>query len=401
MTSYKYEVITSDGKTKKGTIETETLDEARAKLRADGSTIVSLGEASVFSKDIDIQIGKIVNSRDLAVFCRQFESIINAGVNVSSALEMLSAQSENKAFAKVLRTVHDDVQKGETLADAMMKHPKAFPEIMIHMVKAGEASGSLDVAFNRVGTQFEKDSKIKGQITSALVYPAVLIVVIIVVVIIMMTTIVPNFTSTFDQTGGELPMITQVVIGISDFIVAKWYLMIIGIVALVAFFTAFSRTDMGATIIGKVMLKLPLVGDLSIKSASSRLALTMCTLMGSGLKMVEAVHIVSEMMSNVIVRRAVEKAEEEVKNGVALSVPLEESGIFPPMMYGMVRIGEETGNMEDMLTKIADYYDQEVESATKALMSALEPLILVLMAGIVFPIVLAIMLPMYSMYDSI
>ncbi len=401
MASFKYEIITASGKAKKGTLEAENIEAAKAQLRVDGVTIVSLSAASAFEKDLDIHIGKIVTPRELSVFCRQFESILNAGVTVSNALNMLASQTENKAFAKALRTVRDDIDRGENLADAMAAHPKIFPELMIHMVRAGEASGSLDVAFARVGVQFEKEAKIRGMVVGAMVYPAILMIVIAVVVVIMMTSIVPMFTASFEEVGGELPMITQVVIAISDFIVERWYVLVLGIGGAVFFIRAFAKTDIGAVTFGKLALKLPLVGDLTLKSACSRLCLTMSTLMGSGIQVVDAVHIVTAMMSNVIIRRVLEQAEVEIKNGVPLSRPLEDSDVFPPMVYHMVRIGEETGNMQDMLGKVADYYDEEVEEATKALLSAMEPLILVVMAAIVFPIVLAIMLPMYSMYDAI
>ncbi len=401
MASFKYEIIRPDGKNKKGTVEANTLEQASAELKADGSFIVSLKAASALDKDVEIHIGAAVKPRELSVFCRQFESILNAGVTAIDALDMLSEQTENKTFKTAIQNVRDDVQKGDSLSIAMSKHPKVFPEIMIHMINAGEASGSLDVAFNRLGMQFEKDSRLKGMIAKSMIYPIILIIVIIVVVIIMMVKIVPTFTSTFDEVGAELPAITKIVMGISDFLVHSWYWMAGGIFALWFIAREFKKTERGALLFGRIGLKLPLFGTLNIKTASATFTRTLSTLTSSGIPLVDALGIVEKLMKNAIVKQVLHRAQKDVTEGVPLSKPLEDSEVFPPMVYHMVRIGEETGNMEDMLDKIAEYYDEEVEMATQALLAAMEPLIIVLMALIVVPIILAIMMPMYSLYSAI
>ncbi len=401
MASFKYEIIKPDGKNKKGTIEANTLELASSELRSDGSFIVSIKAASALDKDVEIHIGAAVKPRELSVFCRQFESILNAGVTAIDALDMLAEQTENKTFKAAIQNVRDDVQKGDSLSIAMEKHPKVFPEIMIHMVNAGEASGSLDVAFNRLGMQFEKDSRLKGMIAKSMIYPIILIVVIIVVVIIMMVKIVPTFTSTFDEVGAELPAITKIVMAISDFLVHSWYWMAGGIFALCFIAREFKKTERGALLFGRISLKIPLFGTLNIKTASATFTRTLSTLTASGIPLVDALGIVEKLMKNAIVKQVLHRAQKDVTEGVALSKPLEDSEVFPPMVYHMVRIGEETGNMEDMLDKISEYYDEEVEMATQALLAAMEPLIIVLMALIVVPIILAIMMPMYSLYSSI
>lgn len=400
MGTYKYEIIQSDGGKKKGTIEANDLEAANAELRAGGAFVVSLEQASFLEKDIEIHIGSPVKSRELSVFCRQFQSILHSGVTVIDALNMLAEQTENKAFRRAIEDVRDSVKKGETLADAMSAHKKIFPEIMIHMVAAGETSGSLDVAFDRVGKHFEKDSHLKGLITKSMIYPIILILVIIGVVAIMMIKIVPTFTATFDEVGAELPAITVAVMGISNALVHSWYFILIGIVLLVFFIKEFKKTEHGAELFGKLGLKMPLFGNLTIKSACSRLTRTLSTLTASGISLVDAIGIVEKIMTNEIIKRVLKKAEKDVTQGTPLSVPLAESGVFPPMVHHMIKIGEETGNMEEMLDKIADYYDEEVEAATGALLAALEPLIIILMAVIVVPIILAIMLPMFSLYDA-
>ena len=401
MASYKYEVVGADGKPKTGTIEAMNMEVASAELKSGGNTIVSIARANAFTKDLEIHIGKAVSVREMSVFCRQFESVLNAGVTVVEALDMLSEQTENKPFANAIAEVRDSVQRGETLAVAMAEHPKIFPNLMVQMVAAGESSGGLDKAFSRVGSQFEKEAHLKGLIIKSAIYPVILILVIIVVVAIMMIKIVPTFTSQFDEVGGKLPGITLAVMAVSDFFVHSWYFIVAIIAGIAIFIHAWKKTESGAHILGKFILKVPLVGPLSIKTASSRMTRTLSTLMGSGVQLVDALGLVTEMMGNAVVKQALKDATEEVSRGIPLSKPLADSGVFPPMVYHMIEIGEETGNMEDMLDKVAAYYDEEVESATEALLAAMEPLIIIVMAVVVVPIVLAIMMPMYSLYDSI
>ena len=382
MPSYKYEVIGPDGKPQTGTIDASNLEVATAELKSGGNTIVSLSKANAFNKDLDIHIGKAVSVRELSVFCRQFESVLNAGVTVIEALNMLAEQTENKTAA-------------------MAEFPKIFPPLMIQMVAAGETTGGIDKAFSRMGGQFEKEAHLKGLIVKSAIYPIILILVIIVVVAIMMIKIVPTFTAQFDEVGGTLPTITRAVMAISDFFVDSWYYMLAIIVGLVIFFKEFKKTENGAIIMGRLALKFPMVGKLNIKTASASMTRTLSTLMGSGIQLVDALALVTDMMKNQIVKNALKKAQEEVSRGIPLSKPLDESGVFPPMVYHMIEIGEETGNMEDMLDKVSQYYDEEVEMATQSLLAVMEPMIIIIMAVIVVPIVLAIMMPMYSLYDSI
>ncbi len=401
MASYKFEVIQPDGKTRKGTIEASSKDAAMTELRAGGDFVVSIDNATALSKDLDIHIGAVVKPRELGVFCRQFQRILTAGVSALSALEMLAEQTENKSFRTAIEDVRDTVQKGETLAGAMEMHPKIFPEMMIHMIAAGEASGSLEVAFERLATHFEKDAHLKALIAKAMVYPIILIIVVIGVVAIMMIKIVPTFTSTFDELGVTLPGITLAVMAVSDFMVNTWYYIAIGAAVLAFVLREFKKTERGALLFGRIGLKMPLFGNLTVKSASARLTRTLSTLVASGITLVDAIHIVGKIMTNQVVKKTMEMAEKDVKQGIALSVPIRDSGVFPPMVHHMIKIGEETGNMEEMLDKIADYFDEEVEMATQSLVAAMEPLIIVVMAAIVVPIILAIMMPMFTLQQGI
>lgn len=400
MATYKYQLIDQNGKTKKGTIEANDELTARQSLKPDG-TLVSIEMAGALDKEINISIGAPVKPKELAIFCKMFKSILAAGVTVIEALGMLAEQTENKKFKATIETVHDDVQKGETLSGAFAKHPKYFPEMMIQMTAAGEASGSLEVSFERLSTHFEKDAHLKALIGKSLVYPIILICVIVGVVIIMMTVIVPQFTSTFDEIGAELPGITKAVMAVSDFIVNRWFIMFVIVAGIVAGIIALKKTERGAYLFGQLGLKAPLFGNLTVKSASARLTRTLSTLVASGMSLVEAIHITAKIMTNEVVKQAMFKAEQDVMQGIPLSTPILESEVFPAMVPQMIKIGEETGSLEDMLSKIADYYDEEVEMATEALVAAMEPLIIIVMAGTVLPIILAVLMPMFSLYDSI
>ena len=401
MATYKYEVIQEDGKPKKGTIDAANEEAAFAELRAAGHFIVSVKMVSAFEKDLEINIGRVAKPRELSVFCRQFESVLNAGVTVIDALQMLAEQTSNKSFRYAIEEVRDSVQRGETLADSMAMHPKVFPELMIHMVAAGEASGSLDVAFNRIGLQMEKSAHLAGVVAKSMVYPVILIVVIIAVVFILLTNVVPTFSEVLSEADAQLPAITVAVMAASDFMVHSWYWFVIGAVVLVLFLRAFSKTERGALLLGQLTLHLPLFGNLVIKTSCASLTRTLSTLLATGIPMIDSVGIVEKTIKNAMVRQAVRSAKKQVTEGVPLSDPLEESGVFPPMVYHMIRIGEETGNLEEMLDKIAAYYDEEVLAATEGLVAALEPAIIIVMAATVLPIIFAVLMPMFSLYEAI
>lgn len=401
MAVYKYEIIDPSGKHKKGTIDANDELTARQTLKTDGSTLVSISMAGALDKEINISFGAPVKPKELAVFCNMFKSILAAGVTIIEALGMLAEQTENKRFKAVIEEVHDDVQKGETLSSAFAKHPKFFPEMMIQMANAGEASGSLETSFERLSTHFEKDAHLKALVAKSMVYPIILICVIVGVVILMMTVIVPQFTSTFDDIGAELPGITKAVMAISDMILHWWWLALIIIVGVVVFLKAFKKTERGALLFGKLMLHMPLFGPLSVKTAAARFTRTLSTLISSGMALVEAIHITGKIMTNAVVQAALVKAEQDVTQGFPLSVPLMESEVFPVMVPQMVKIGEETGSLDEMLSKIANYYDEEVEIATEALVAAMEPLIIIVMAGTVVPIILAVLMPMFSLYSAL
>ena len=313
---------------------------------------------------------------------------------------MLGEQTENKRLRNAIIETKTLVEKGDTLATAMATQEGVFPSILINMMEAGETSGSIEISLERMATHFDKDAKIKSMAKQAMIYPVILLIVVAGVVAIMLMKIVPSFQETFADAGAKLPAITLAVVGISDFLIAKWPIFLGAIVLLVMAVKVAARTENGAIVIGKIEMKIPLFGDLIIKTACSRLTRTLSTLMASGMPMVGAIEIATKIMSNRIVQLVLEDAQKDVERGVPLSVPLENSGVFPPLLCHMTKIGEETGNMEEMMNKVADYYDEEVENATKAVTAVLEPAIIVLLAAIVVPIIMAILMPMMGIYSA-
>lgn len=399
MATFNYKVVDRDGKNKKGTIEASNRDGAEKKLKADGYTIMSLTEQS--SPLAGGFFKKKVKSKDLAVFCKQFSSVIRAGVTIISALELMGDQIENPTLRKAIMDAKTYVEKGGTLSDAMRINPSIFPPIMINMVAAGEMSGNLEVCLDRLTEHFEKDNALASKIKGAMTYPIVVFIVMIAVVIVVMVMVIPNFTSMFEEMGTDLPLATRIMVALSNFIIHKWWLLIIIVAAIVVGVKAFKRSPVGEQLFANIGLKAPIFGNLNIKSACSRFARTMSTLMASGISMIDAVEQVAKMMDNKIIRDGLLDAKTQVAKGVPLSKPLKDMEMLPPMLSAMTKIGEETGDIEEMLSKVADYYDEEVEAATNALTAAMEPMIMVVLALIVGMIVAAVYGPIMSMYNAL
>lgn len=398
MAVFNYKVVDKDGKNKKGTIEAPNRDGAEKKLKSDGYSIMSLTEQNnPFSGGL---IKKKVKSRDLGVFCKQFSAVIKAGVTIISALELMGDQIENPTLKRAVMDAKTYVEKGGTLADALRVNSDVFPPIMINMVAAGELSGNLEVCLDRLVEHFEKDNALSSKIKGAMVYPIVVFIVMIIVVIVVMIAVIPNFTSMFEDMGTKLPLATRMMVAASNFIIHKWYILIIVVAAIVFGCKAFKKSSVGEQFFSNIAIKAPVFGNLTIKSACSRFARTMSTLMVSGISMIDAVEQVAKMMDNKIIRDGLMDAKTQVAKGIPLSKPLKDMEVLPPMLSAMTKIGEETGDIEEMLSKVADYYDEEVEAATNKLTAAMEPLIMVVLACIVGMIVAAVYGPIMSMYDA-
>lgn len=401
MPSYGYEAIDKMGKSIKGSIEADGIELARLQLKQQGNVVVSITEQNLLTKDINISFGKKVNSRDLSVFCRQFVSMNRAGVSILECLNLLWQQTENPTLSKVIHQIHADVQKGEPLAEAMKRHDKIFPNLMITTVAAGETSGSLDVSMERMAEQFEKTTKTQALVKKAMIYPAVVATVAVIVIIIMLVVVIPRYMIMFDDLGTDLPGLTKAVVTISNFLLDYWFLIIPLVAGVSMLIGRYLHTSSGRLLTSRIAIKIPIFHNLVVKSSCSHLARTLCTLLSAGVPLIEAVEITANTMQNVLFYKAMMEAKDAIIKGAPLSEQLQESGMFPPMVYHMIRIGEESGNTEEMLTKLADYYDEEVEMATQSLMAAMEPVIILVLAVFVFILIGACMLPMLEMYNAL
>ena len=401
MTVYSYVAINKQGKEKKGSLEAETIDAVKKKLRAEGSIPLQVFEQSTINKDISISFGKPVKTRELSVFCKQFASLLSAGVVIIQALDMLYRNTENKRFSKVIKMIRQSVEKGETLADSMLEHKKIFSSFMIYMVKAGEASGNLDAAFVRLAEHFVKDAETKSRVKKAMIYPIAILVVMIGVIFVMMLFVIPNFTEMFAGMGTELPKITQMVVSMSDFFIKRWYLIIGFMILSIVGISFFSKSAAGKMFFGGLTLRLPLFGKLTIKSSTARFARTISTLISTGVPMMEALDITAKTIDNVIIRKAILGVKEDVSKGSSLSEPIARLDVFPDMVSDMISIGEETGDIDGMLVELADYYDEEVKVATEAMLEIMQPAIIIVMAGIVGVFVAAMMSPILKMYQTL
>lgn len=400
MPGYFYIVADKAGKEKRGKMEANNRDAAKELLKKDGYVILSLEEQSQ-QFDMNFTFGRKLKPRDLSVFCRQFVSILESGVAMKEALAMLEEQTENKTLKKSIAEVLTNIEKGNSLAYAMRGESHVFPPMLINMVEAGESSGNLEMAFSRMAEQFEKEAKLKATVRKATVYPIVLIFACIGVIGVMLLYVIPIFIDMFKEIDMEMPAFTMFVMGLSEWAGTHVYIIVGVAVAIFAAYQAYYRTEGGRKNIDKIKMKMPLFGQLVVKSNCSRFARTASTLLAAGVPMIDCLDIVSRIVNNIHYSMAIQNAREEVMKGIPLSEPLRDAGIFPPMVYHMTGIGEETGNIEQMLNKLADYYDEEVEITTQTILAAMEPLIIVFMAVVVGSLVIASILPIAAMYEGL
>ena len=401
MAAYGYEALNSAGKEIKGSVEADNIEAARQVLKKQGIQVISIKPQSALTKDINIKVGGYPKPRDMSVFCRQFVSMTKAGVTISEALKMLTEQTENDRLREAAEGVRVSVEKGETLASSLAMYPKIFPSLMVHMVEAGEASGSLDVALERMATQFEKSAKTSAMVKKAMIYPVAVCIVALAVVVVMLVVVIPNYATMFESLGTDLPALTKAVQAASNFIITKWFILVPAIIAIVVLIKMFAETDTGIHFFDKLKLSIPAYKNLEVKTASAQMARTLSTLMAAGVPLVDAVEIVSNVMPNVYFKEALQDCKNEIIIGQPLSKPLEQCGLFPPMVYHMTRIGEETGATEEMLAKQADYYEEEVEAAVASFMAGLGTVLIIVLAAIVLVLVGACLMPMMTMYETL
>ncbi len=397
---YKYKAVSQNGEVIEGFFEGNEESDVLAMLKGNNYLPVSVEKDISSEKKIDI-FSKKIKKKDLAVFCRQFYTMLDAGIGIVKCIDILEKQSENKNLKKALGTLHENVQKGFTLSEGMKKHSTVFPSLLINMVEAGEVSGNLDIIMERMAVHFEKENKLENKIKSALIYPVVLAVVSIAVVIFLLVAVMPTFIGMFESSGQALPKPTQVLLNISNWLTEFWYIFIPMVLALIIGFMVFKQTETGTNFVDILKIKTPVIKDTNVKIITARFARTLSTLMSSGIPLLQSIEIVSRVVGNKIVHDRLEIASEDVRKGISLSRAINEVGILPPMVDSMIKIGEESGSLDDILYKTADFYDEEVEVALQRMTSLMEPVMLVIMALIIGFIVIAMAMPMFDMVNTI
>lgn len=402
MAQYAYAGIGRNGKPATGTVNASSAEEVSRQLRRQRIRVTKI-EPVGKAKGLSISLGgkKKVTQEEVAVFTRQFSVMIDAGLPLVQCLDILSKQSDNKFFSDTLAKVRNEMEGGASLADALQQHPKVFTKLYCNMIAAGEAGGILDIILRRLATYIEKNVKLKRAVKSASIYPAVIITVACLVVLIILWKVIPTFAALFSGLGAQLPLPTRIVVMASNFVGAYMPFLVIG--GVVAFFAAknYYKTDSGQLVIDRIVLNLPVVGMLLRKIAVARFCRTLATLVSSGVPILESLNITASTAGNRVVSDAVLDTRRSIEAGKSLARPLEASGVFPPMVTQMIGVGEETGALDTMLSKIAEFYEEEVDTAVEGLMALLEPVMIVFLGTVIGGIVVSMYLPMFDLINKI
>ena len=400
MPEFLWSGTNKQGRTLSGSISAATRKDAVDLLEKRG-----VSNVKIRSKGMDLgklgQFGTNITDKQLATFTRQFATMINAGLPLVNCLQILSRQQDNKAFQTIISELTADVEKGGTLADAMGRHSGIFNELYVNMVSAGEQGGILDTILSRLATHLEKSASLKSKIKTAMMYPMVVMIVLALVVSVMLIFIIPIFAQMFSDLGGDLPGPTKVVVALSDFFIANIVFIVIGVIVAVVAYKMWYKTDTGQKVIDKVKLSMPIFGPLQRKMAIARFTRTLGTLVSSGVAILDGLSITSKTAGNRVVADAIMQARTSISGGENISNPLEASGVFPSMVTSMIAVGEETGGLDDMLLKIADFYEEEVDVAVAGLTSVLEPIMIVVLGGVVGGMVIAMYLPIFDLIGAV
>jgi type IV pilus assembly protein PilC len=396
MATFTYTARSFSGDLKTATLEAASRDDVIAQLRRQRLSVVKIDEA-VQKK----ARGGHIKMRDIVIFTRQFSTMINAGLPLVQALTILAEQSQNKTLADITRKVVFDVESGNTVADAMGKHPKAFSPLYVNMVAAGEASGILDTILMRLATFMEKNDALVRKVKGAMIYPSVIMSVAAIAVTGLLIFVIPVFENLFSSAGLALPLPTRIVMGMSRFLKGYWY-MVIGVVTAAFFlYKRYTATSDGRLRVDKILLNVPVLGDVLRKSAVSRFTRTLGTLVSSGVSILDGLEITAKTAGNRVVQDAIMESRASIAGGDTIAQPLKKSGVFPPMVISMISVGEQTGGLDEMLTKIADFYDDEVDAAVSNLLSLLEPMMIVFLGVVVGGMVVAMYLPIFDMINAV
>ena len=403
MAKFSWEGKTRTGKTQKGVMEAQDETAVMNHLRSQGIMPSKVKKAGG-GLDMELNISFLqpkITTKDIVVFTRQFSTMIDAGLPLVQCLDILSRQQENKTFRKVLLEVKESVESGSTFADALKKHPKVFDELFVNLVAAGEVGGILDTILNRLAAYIEKSMKLKKQVKSAMTYPSTIVAIAFLVITVILVFVIPQFQSMFEDFGGTLPLPTQIVINISDFIQAYVVHIIVGMIIFVIGYKRFYATKRGREILDNLYLKLPVFGELIRKVSVAKFTRTLGTMISSGVPILDGLEIVAKTAGNKTVEKAIYKVRQSISEGKTIAEPLEKSGVFPAMVCQMIAVGEQSGAIDTMLNKIADFYDDEVDDAVGNLTAMMEPLLMLFLGVTVGGLVVAMYLPIFQLAGNV
>ena len=395
MATFTYTARALNGQLKSATIEAKSRDEVVAQLRKQKLTVVKVDEQT------KKKTGGKVAMRDIVIFTRQFATMINAGLPLVQALDILAKQSENPALKDVTRQVVFDVESGHTVADALRKHPKAFTDLYTNMVAAGEAGGILDTILLRLAVFLEKNDALVRKVKGAMIYPGVILSVAVIAIGVLLLFVIPVFKEMFASVGMALPLPTRVVIALSEFLQGYWYMVAGGIAGGVWLLKRYYATSNGRLTIDRMLLRFPILGDVLRKSAVSRFTRTLGTLISSGVSILEGLEITAKTAGNRVIQDAIMESRASIAGGESIAAPLQKSQVFPPMVISMIAVGEQTGGLDEMLSKIADFYDEEVDAAVSGLLSMMEPVMIVFLGVVVGGMVVSMYLPIFDMMNAV
>jgi type IV pilus assembly protein PilC len=399
MAVFTYTARNNTGDIMSGEREGKSRDEVVNFLRTQRLTPVKIEEKA--KKEGGFTLGTGIQTRDVVIFTRQFATMINSGLPLVQSLDILKNQSENKALQKVVGQVLYDVESGQTLADAMRNHPKTFTDLYVNMVAAGEAGGILDTILLRLAVFLEKADALKRKIKGAMIYPGVIFSVAGVAVTVLLLFVIPTFQRMFESAGVPLPGPTLFVVALSKLLQAYWWAMGIGIVAFVVLLKQYYKTSGGQLVLDRLLLNLPVLGNLQRKAAIARFTRTLGTLVSSGVSILDGLEITARTAGNRVLHDSIMESRNSIAGGETISEPLKRSGVFPPMVTSMINVGEQTGGLDEMLTKIADFYDEEVDAAVEALLAAMEPIMIVFLGIVVGGMIIAMYLPIFDMMNAV
>jgi len=396
MATFTYTARAFNGDLRTATIDASSRDDVIAQLRKQRLSVVKIDQ------DASKKIGKgSIKTRDVVIFTRQFSTMINSGLPLVQALTILAEQTDNKALAEVTRKVVFDVESGNTVADALSKHPRAFTNLYVNMVAAGEAGGILDTILMRLATFLEKNDALVRKVKGAMIYPTVIMSVAAIAVVVLLIFVIPVFATMFASGGMALPLPTRIVIGASGFLKAYWWVIGAAIIGGSYSFKKYYATSNGKLVIDRIMLRMPVLGDVLRKSAVSRFTRTLGTLISSGVSILEGLEITAKTAGNRVIQDAIMQSRSSIAGGDTIAQPLQKSKVFPPMVISMIAVGEQTGGLDEMLSKIADFYDEEVDAAVGNLLSLLEPIMIVFLGVVVGGMVVAMYLPIFDMVNAV